>query len=442
MTIRSDAPVALDSKNNNSSNNDHVEGQARARIGEVLGERWRLDEVLGIGGMAIVYLATHNRNGAHVAIKLPRGKDPTLLSRFVKEGWIGNRVDHSGVVKTLDDGITSDGLPFLVMERLIGETLDQRVEREGRLSVSEVVRIISQVCDVLAAAHDAGIVHRDVKPSNVFLVSAHEAAQQQGSVKLLDFGIAREIVRSDDGRGGSASGIHGSETIAGVVVGTPGFLSPEQAMGGRESIGPRSDIWAAGALAFALLTETTVHSGETPMEKVAQAMIDAPPVRMLAPEIPSPIAAVLDRALAYDIEARFASAREMRDALSSAMISISIMSADASSSSEKHPRSRLRMLVACSAVVGAWILVGGAVTMAIKDEGPHAKQGEGLVMSTPVSEPTPIPPPPPPAFAPAASVPSAATSVDRDRNRDARTKESPRVRRAPTQRTDPMNGRF
>jgi serine/threonine-protein kinase len=390
-TIRSDAPVALD-----------AEEAARGRVGEVFGDRWRLDGVLGTGGMAVVYAATH-RNGARVAIKVPLGSEPELTSRFVKEGWIGNRVDHPGVVKALDEGVTPDGLPFIVMERLSGETFAERIEREGRIAPAEVARIVAEVCDVLAAAHAAGIVHRDVKPSNVFLTS-------DGRVKLLDFGIAREIART-------------GQTIVGLVLGTPGFLAPEQATG--DSVGPRTDIWAAGALAFAALTGTTLHGGESPMEKLAAAMIDAPPVRTLAPDIPASLAAVLDRALLFDPQARFASALEMRDALAHARIA-------APTTPRAPARSRRGVLVAVVSVLAAWAVVAGAAKLALEDDGANTVHGAPLV-----SAPAALPDPSMSASASASAIaPAPLASVTSSAER------RPAQQRGAPRRVDPMVDRF
>jgi serine/threonine protein kinase len=226
------------------------------RIGTTVGGRWRLDEVLGAGGMATVYAATH-RNGNRMAIKVLHAHlldDAELVARFTKEGRIGNLAGHPGVVRTLDDGMTDDGVPFLLMDLLEGESLDRRIARRGRMHVAEAARVVGDVLDALAAAHASGLVHRDVKPENVFLTNA-------GEVKLLDFGIARESARGGKG-----------ETLVGLVLGTPAFMPPEQARGRWDEVDARSDVWAVGATLFVALTGRLLRDAETPHEELLAAM--------------------------------------------------------------------------------------------------------------------------------------------------------------------------
>ena len=196
--------------------NGGVDVRARARLGSVLRGKYRLDRVLGVGGMASVYEATHLRNANRVAVKVLHRElalDPGLRARFLREGYAANSVEHQGTVRILDDDISEDGAIFLVMELLDGETLEARWERTGRkLGVAEVLDLGCQLLDVLAAAHARGIVHRDLKPENLFLT-------REGRLKVLDFGVARL-------REGSPT-----RTRTGAVFGTPAFMPPEQALG-------------------------------------------------------------------------------------------------------------------------------------------------------------------------------------------------------------------
>jgi len=268
-------------------------------VGATLAGKWRLDRVLGVGGCATVYAATH-ANGNRVAIKVLHAfaaRDPELISRFLKEGHVGNLVDHPGIVRALDDGVTDDGRPYLVMELLDGETLEARLARDRALQAPEALRVIDLVLDALGAAHAAGLVHRDVKPANVFLTRA-------GSVKLLDFGIAHERVLGSR-----------NETFMGLVLGTPAFMPPEQARGRWEEVGAPSDLWAVGATLFTALTGRLLHGGETPMEELVLATQPVGAIAALAREIDARLAAVLGRALAYRPEARFATAGDMQTAL-------------------------------------------------------------------------------------------------------------------------------
>src|SRR5262245_6510777 len=167
---------------------DAITRRARARIGAVLRGKWRIDRLLGVGGMAAVYAGTH-RNGKRGAIKmlhLELSTDGDARTRFLREGYLANRVAHPGAVSVLDDDTAEDGSAFLVMELLEGKSVAEIVEaRQGRrLGVSETLRILDQLLDVLIAAHEKGIVHRDLKPENMFLTN-------DGQLKVLDFGIAR-----------------------------------------------------------------------------------------------------------------------------------------------------------------------------------------------------------------------------------------------------------
>ena len=164
----------------------HVQTQAHARLGLTLHEKYRLDRVLGIGGMATVYGATH-RNGKQVALKLLHPElaaNPEALRRFLREGYVANQVNHAGAVSVIDDDLTEQGWAFLVMELLSGMTVEQLWEkRQYSLHPAIVIALTIQILEVMVAAHDRGIVHRDLKPANLFVTD-------EGELKVLDFGIA------------------------------------------------------------------------------------------------------------------------------------------------------------------------------------------------------------------------------------------------------------
>ena len=280
-----------------------VELRARQRLGTVLKGKYRLDGVLGVGGMAAVYRATH-RNGNRVAIKmlhLEFSLDEEMRARFVREGYVANGVDHPGVVRVIDDDVHDDGSVFVVMELLEGETLHARWARMGsKLPVAEVVRLTLDLLDVLIAAHVRTIVHRDIKPENLLIT-------REGQLKVLDFGIARwrEVA--------------GSPTQSGMTLGTPAFMSPEQALGKSKEIDGRSDLWSVGATMFTLLSGQFVHEGETFQEMAVRAATrPASPLSTVSPETPAPIAAVVDRALLAVREQRWPSALAMKRALEDA----------------------------------------------------------------------------------------------------------------------------
>ena len=283
--------------------------RARARIGTVLKQKWRLDKLIGVGGMAAVYAATH-RNKKVAAIKMLHPElsmDATIRERFLREGYVANSVGQRGAVSVDDDDVTEDGLAYLVMELLDGETIEQRWERKGRLlSPHEALSVMDQLLDTLAAAHARGIVHRDLKPENMFLT-------RDGAVKVLDFGIARvrELARSE-APGGSPL----TTTQAGSTMGTPAFMAPEQARGKWDDVDGRSDLWAVGATVYTLLTGEFVHKGETVNETLALAVTrPARSIAELRGDLHPALIRFVDKALAYDKAARFADAATMQHAL-------------------------------------------------------------------------------------------------------------------------------
>jgi serine/threonine-protein kinase len=285
---------------------DHARSYAERRLGRVFGDRWRLVSVIGIGGMSFVYEAVH-RNGRRVAVKVLHpeiGANPRSRDRFLREGYAANRVGHPGAVAVLDDGVTEDGLAFLVMELLDGESVAERAGRlGGKLPLGEAVAIGVQLLDILSCAHQAGIVHRDVKPENVFLTTT-------GTVKLLDFGVAR--IR--DGVDGATA-----LTLRDSALGTPAYMAPELARGRLSEVDARTDLWAVGATLHKVLTGAFVHDGETPNEIiVAAATLPPPSISTRAAAIPLPLASVIDRSLALSRDDRFPDAESMQRALAEA----------------------------------------------------------------------------------------------------------------------------
>jgi serine/threonine protein kinase len=276
--------------------------------GRLLRGKWRIDCLLGSAGMAHVFAATH-RNGNRVAIKVLRpelAQYADVCARFLREGYVANAVEHPDAVRVLDDD-TEDGVVFLVMELLDGESLEQYAAKHGgRLPVSQVLQIADRVLDVLTAAHARGIVHRDIKPSNVLLT-------RDGGVKVLDFGIASVRITSALAAGG-AFGRNGT-------LGTPAFMPPEQARAQWDEVDARSDIWAVGAMMFTLLSGQFVH--QTPTQGAATRR----PARSLttaAPHVPRCVVSVVDNALAFEKARRWPSASAMKQALRVAALEMSL----------------------------------------------------------------------------------------------------------------------
>jgi eukaryotic-like serine/threonine-protein kinase len=271
----------------------------------MLHDKWRLDVLLGVGGMAAVYAATH-RNGSRAAVKILHPEMSTnaiIRERFLWEGYVANAVGHDGAVKVLDDDADEDGSLFLVTELLDGETLEERRARlGGRLPQDEVLVLTDRLLDVLGAAHRKGIVHRDLKPENVFLTRA-------GKVKVLDFGIARLRELS------SARAL----TQSGTMVGTPAYMAPEHARGLSDEVDERSDLWACGAMMFCLLSGRNVHEGRTVNDQLVSAITrSAPSLASIAPDMGAGVVRTVDRALEFSKERRWPTAFEMQEAVRAA----------------------------------------------------------------------------------------------------------------------------
>lgn len=268
----------------------------KARIGTVLRGKWRIDSLIGVGGMAAVYEATH-RIGRRCAIKILHPEiavSKELRARFEQEALAVNQLGHPAAVNVLDIDTSEDGSPFLVMELLDGESLGQRAQRPGGIKERELLRIASTVLEVLDVAHGLGIVHRDIKPDNLFLTSS-------GGVKVLDFGIARMKQGGSDIR-----------TRIGAMLGTMPYMSPEQIAGGQ--IDGRADVFAVGATMFRVLTRRHVHEGSTESELlIKMATQPVPALRTVAPSVSPEVCAIVDRALAFDLSRRYPTARAMRE---------------------------------------------------------------------------------------------------------------------------------
>ncbi|MEP7052082.1 MAG: serine/threonine-protein kinase [Pseudomonadota bacterium] len=315
-------------------------------IGRLLCGKWRVERLLGVGGMSLVYAASH-RNGNRVALKVLKPElaaNATVRQRFLREGYLANRVGHEGAAAVLDDNATEDGLFFLVMELISGETLEAYRQRFGdRLPAQEVALLSAQLLEVVAAAHRNNIVHRDIKPSNVFRTP-------QGQIKLLDFGIA--TLRDTENM---------SHTASGALLGTPAFMSPEQARGRHAEVDARADVWAVGATMFVLLSGRLVHVRETPHETmIATATEPAQALAALCPELSKALTRVVDSALQLDPERRFQSAASMLAALQALGVSESHTPPQSESQAAAAKRRPARWLYVPLAVAGSAALALGA----------------------------------------------------------------------------------
>ncbi|HET6585847.1 MAG TPA: serine/threonine-protein kinase, partial [Nannocystaceae bacterium] len=287
-------------------------------VGETLLDRYRVVRLIGEGGMALVYAGTHTAIDRPVAIKVLRRRyadESDTVERFLREARASSVVRHEHVVEVTDFGTTDDGLVFMVMEYLEGETLADILQREGRMPWARVHGIALQICEALHAAHRAGVVHRDVTLRNCVRI---RRKANHDYIKLLDFGIAKlmeprihGVVRSDPRR----------LTSDMDVFGTPEFMSPEQAKRSVDA-DPRSDIYATGVLLYALLTGRLPFEAGSAAEVMSRHIYDdVPPPSLHEPALPLAVEAVVLRALQKDPNQRFQSMSEFCAAIQAIPIS-------------------------------------------------------------------------------------------------------------------------
>ncbi len=278
--------------------------------GPLLGGKYCLSELLGRGGMGAVYEGRHVRTGRPVAVKILHADyagNAEVVRRFLREARVMAELDHPNVVDVLDMDEEADGTVFMVLERLDGKPLSELLKREGALPFARAAEVLLPVMRALAFAHGRGVVHRDLKPENIFL---HRDAEGRAVPKVLDFGIAWAL--EDDARP--------RITLNGYVMGTPEYMSPEQAEGATDRIGAASDVWSMGVIWYEALTGRLPFAGSTPhevMAAVTRAPFQLPSA--LAPGLAPDVAQALDRALARDAAKRYADMDAFLDALLAAM---------------------------------------------------------------------------------------------------------------------------
>ncbi len=273
-------------------------------IGAVLGKRYVIDAVLGKGGMGTVYSALDLQLERKVAIKVLHeadAMDEVAVLRFKREALALGKLGHPHLCTVYDVGSVDTGVPYIVMEHLDGMSLGQRLKQAPALSTSLLVHVLSQACEALTVAHDAGVMHRDIKPDNIFLV------REQGSTwsaKLLDFGVAKF---SNNGMLGDAEA---SLTKTGMVMGTPYYMSPEQARGQRDIDG-RVDVYAMGVVAYEALCGKRPFAG-TPLNLVLVKVLSERPesLAVTRPDLTAEIVAVVEKAMSKNRDYRYATARE------------------------------------------------------------------------------------------------------------------------------------
>ena len=330
--------------------------------GAVLGGRYRIEQRLGIGGMGAVFKARDLELDRDVALKMIRPEleaDPEVLARFKQEIILAREITHRNVVRIFDLG-QAEGFKFISMEFIAGKDLTGIIRERGPLPVDEATEIVEQVCLALDAAHQQGVVHRDLKPQNVMI-------DADGRVVVMDFGIARSLQSS-------------SMTQTGALLGTPDYMSPEQVKG--ESVDARADIFALGLIFYEMLTGRLPYTGDTPMATMfKRTQVKATPVRDFKPDLPPFVSDVIHRCLELQVHKRYQSAREILQDLTAwrggtpTTLSPTMRALRPTTTAGSR---RLRKGVVAAAVVAVLAVVAAAVVLWPRGgEAPAAQAGTG-----------------------------------------------------------------
>src|SRR5262252_497391 len=276
---------------------------ADAVVGKLIGH-YRIESLIGVGGMGEVYLARDERLGRKAAVKLLPDSlttDETQLSRFKNEARTASALNHPNILTVYEIGAEGD-VQFIATEFIEGTTLRAALAF-GRMGTQKVLEIAVQVASALAAAHEAGVVHRDIKPENVML-------RPDGYAKVLDFGIAKliEQTRASDGRTVEAAALR--QTPPGLLLGTTRYMSPEQARG--QKVDARSDIWSLGVVLYEMLAGNPPFRGETPSHCIAAILTAEPaPLSSVSPDVPAKLESILQKALSKNVDQRYRTIEEM-----------------------------------------------------------------------------------------------------------------------------------
>jgi serine/threonine-protein kinase len=271
-------------------------------VGQVVADRYHILKKLGEGGMGAVYLGEHVKMGRKSAIKVmaaSMSQDPDAISRFNREAANASRISHPNVCQIYDFGETPDGLIYLAMEYIEGQALKDVIEKEGALPPTRAAQILRQSADALQAAHDLGIVHRDIKPDNIMVVQGKDGTD---IAKVVDFGIARAVGGDEPGQ---------KVTKTGLVVGTPEYMSPEQLSG--DKLDGRTDIYSLAMVLYRMLTGTLPFQADSAQELMIKRLTDEPvPLEVSRPDLqfPPKLQLVMNTALARDPNERYQSAAE------------------------------------------------------------------------------------------------------------------------------------
>jgi serine/threonine protein kinase len=280
-----------------------------SRVDELLADKYRIIRFIGEGGMGTVYEAQHTVVGRRFAVKFLHSelaKEDEILERFRREARAAGALESENIAQVVDFGHAADGIPYIVMEFLVGEDLAQFLAREGPLPLARAVNIIIQACRGLDAAHAAGIIHRDLKPENLFVCRRGDGSDL---IKILDFGIAKLALAGVDGEGASV-------TRTGSTMGTPFYMSPEQARGAKD-VDHRVDVYGLGVILFEALSGQKPHPGDSYNAILYHILTQAPtPIATLRAGLPDDLTDILQRSLAFNPSDRPATVMALAQALS------------------------------------------------------------------------------------------------------------------------------
>ncbi|HLK36714.1 MAG TPA: serine/threonine-protein kinase [Polyangiaceae bacterium] len=348
-------------------------GLAPVREGDLLAGKYRVERVLGVGGMGVVVAARHEQLDQLVAIKFVREEalgNPEAVERFLREARAAVKLKSEHAAKVLDVGTLESGAPYMVMEYLEGADLAQTLADGGPVPVEAACDWVLQACEAVAEAHAAGIVHRDLKPQNLFLARTVGGAAK---VKVLDFGVSKSVRSMSE---------QGALTRTRAMLGSPLYMAPEQMRSSRD-VDARADVWALGVVLFELLTHRWPFEAETMPELCLKVVTDAPlSLADLRPDVPAALVAVVERCLEKPAEKRFANAAELASALEPFVSSASRIIAE---------RARLAMMGRTRVEAGAPKPTGTLIAPSRTGPTPSAwGSGRGGVADVPVKPTRPI----------------------------------------------------